>query len=77
LHLDPGDFLLLYTDGVTDATDAQQQEFGMERLEQVVLDHRQAPVVELMAALERAIQDFVGSTAPFDDLAIVVAKCQS
>jgi hypothetical protein len=46
-------------------------------LQRVVLDHRQAPVVELMAALERAIQDFVGSTAPFDDLAIVVAKCQS
>jgi sigma-B regulation protein RsbU (phosphoserine phosphatase) len=77
LHLNPGDFIVLYTDGVTDATDAEQQEFGMERLERIVLDHRQAPVVELMAALEQAIQDFVGSTAPFDDLAIVVAKCQS
>jgi serine phosphatase RsbU (regulator of sigma subunit) len=48
----------------------------MERLERIVLAHRQAPVVDLVAALEQAIQDFVGSTAPFDDLAIVVAKCQ-
>jgi sigma-B regulation protein RsbU (phosphoserine phosphatase) len=77
LHLDPGDFILLYTDGVTDATDAQQEEFGMERLEQVVLDHRQAPVGELMGALQQAIQDFSGSTAPFDDVAIVVARCQT
>jgi sigma-B regulation protein RsbU (phosphoserine phosphatase) len=77
LRLNPGDFLLLYTDGVTDATDARQQGFGMERLERVVLDYRQAPVVELIAGLQHAIRDFVGSMAPFDDLAMVVAKCQA
>jgi sigma-B regulation protein RsbU (phosphoserine phosphatase) len=76
LHLDSGDFILLYTDGVTDATDAQMQDFGLERLERVVLDHRQAPVVEIIAALEQAIHDHAGSTAPFDDIAIVVTKCQ-
>jgi len=76
LHLNPGDFILLYTDGVTDATDAHLQDFGMERLQCVVLDYRRAPAVEIIAALEQAIHDFVGSTAPFDDIAIVVTRCQ-
>jgi sigma-B regulation protein RsbU (phosphoserine phosphatase) len=77
LHLNPGDFFLLYTDGVTDATDAQLQDYGMERLEGIILDHRDASAADIMAALEQAIHDFAGSVTPFDDIAIVVAKCQS
>ncbi len=75
LSLNPGDFLLLYTDGVTDATDAQEREFGMGRLESVVLDHRHARAADIMSALDQAIHDFAGSAAPFDDIAILVAKC--
>ncbi len=76
LHLNPGDFILLYTDGVTDATDAHEHDFGIERLERVALDYRGAPAEGIVAALEQAVGDFAGSTAPFDDMAIVVAKCQ-
>ena len=75
LHLSRGDFVLLYTDGVTDATDAGLQDFGTERLQRVALDHRHESAVEIMAALEQAIDEFTGSAAPFDDLAIVVVKC--
>jgi sigma-B regulation protein RsbU (phosphoserine phosphatase) len=75
VHLDPGDFVLLYTDGVTDATDAHLQDFGMERLRRVILEHRHAPATDVVAALEQAIGDFAGSTAPFDDTAVVVMKC--
>ncbi|MFQ6101982.1 MAG: PP2C family protein-serine/threonine phosphatase [Anaerolineae bacterium] len=75
LRLNPGDFILLYTDGVTDATDAHGQDFGMERLQRVVLDHRHAPAADVMAVLERAIGDFASSAAPFDDVAMVVMRC--
>lgn len=75
LHLKPGDFMLLYTDGVTDATDAHEQNFGMERLQRVVLENRGASVAGIVSALEQSIEEFVGSIAPFDDVAIVVAKC--
>ncbi len=75
LRLNPGDFILLYTDGVTDVTNAHEQDFGMERLQRVILDHRHAPAADVMAALEQAIGDFAGSTAPFDDMAMVVIKC--
>ena len=70
VQLNSGDFLLLYTDGVTEAPDVQGQEFGLERLRRVVLDHRRASATELMTALNRA----VGNLAPFDDITVVVAK---
>jgi len=75
LHLNPGDFVLLYTDGVTDATDAHERSFGMDRLRTVVLENREATGPEIVSALEQAVQDFVGSMAQFDDVAIVVVKC--
>ena len=74
VHLQPGDFFVLYTDGVPDATDAQERGFGMERLQDVILDHGRAPAVDIVAALEQAIDDFAGPGDPFDDIAIVVAK---
>ena len=74
VQLNHGDFILLYTDGVTDATDAQEQEFGEERLQRVILDQRHAPVANVVAALEQAIGDFAGSTAPFDDVTMMAIK---
>jgi serine phosphatase RsbU (regulator of sigma subunit) len=74
VHLQPGDFIVLYTDGVPDAIDAQERDFGMDRLQRVILDHRRAPAADIVAALEQAIDDFAGPGEPFDDIAIVLAK---
>ena len=75
LRMNPGDFVLLYTDGVTAATDAHERSFGMDRLRTVVLENRRATVPGIVSALEQSIQDFVGPMAQFDDVAIVVVKC--
>jgi len=64
----------LYTDGVTDAADAQVQAFGLERLREAILARRRSPAHEMVAALEQAISDFAGSAAPFDDVAIVAIR---
>ena len=74
VKLHSGDFVLLYTDGVIDAMDAQQREFGEERLRRVVFEQRYAPVEEMVAALEQAVREFVGASAPFDDMTIVGLK---
>jgi len=71
----PGDSLMLYTDGVTDATDAGLQEFGLDRLQRVTLDHRHASAAEMVSALGRALDDFTGSAQQFDDIAALVVKC--
>ena len=70
----PGDFLVLYTDGVTDATDTDLREFGLDRLQHVMLDHRHASAGEIVSALGEALEDFTGSAQQFDDIAAVVVK---
>jgi sigma-B regulation protein RsbU (phosphoserine phosphatase) len=74
VRLEPGEFLLLYTDGVVDALNSQGQPFGMACLQQVILTHSDASATDIVNALENAIHDFAGSAAQFDDIAIVIAK---
>lgn len=73
-RLDSGDFLVLYTDGVTEAMDAQLHEFGEERLQHVLLDNRRAPVEEMAAALERDLSAFTGAATPSDDITFVIVR---
>jgi sigma-B regulation protein RsbU (phosphoserine phosphatase) len=76
LQLDAGDWILLYTDGAIDARDMQGGSFGQERLKRVLLDHKHGSAAEIMAALEVAIHSFTGSTAQFDDIALLVVRRQ-
>ena len=72
--LENGDVLVLYTDGVTDALDGRGREFGLERLQRCIVAHRRRTAEEIVAAIQQAINDFVGDEPPFDDLTLVVAR---
>jgi sigma-B regulation protein RsbU (phosphoserine phosphatase) len=74
VHLDPGDLLLLYTDGVIDALNPQGQALGMARLEAVLGAQGGRPAVEVVQALEGAIARFAGDAAQFDDIAMVAVR---
>lgn len=74
LQLDPGDFLFLYTDGLIDAINEQEKDFGMERVEQVVFQHRNEPASEIIAQLELALFQHSGATTPVDDVTLLMAK---
>ena len=76
VSLDQGDFILFYTDGLVDAVDAEGDRFGMERLQQVLLDNGSSPPVEIIAAIEVALKSFVGQTIQYDDITILVSKRQ-
>jgi serine phosphatase RsbU (regulator of sigma subunit) len=73
-HLEVGDTLVLYTDGVIEASDANQQMFGRERLIEVVRAHRSQTAEELARIIDNAVWDFAGEAPQFDDLTLVVAK---
>lgn len=72
--LEPGDTLILYTDGLIEATDAEEQFFGREQLIEVAERHRHDPPERLVEAIRDAIADFVGDVPQFDDLTLVVAR---
>ncbi len=74
VRLEPGDCMVLYTDGVTDATSVDRQRFGMERLRQVVLRNVPSSATDMVTALEEAVGEFANAAAQFDDMAMVVAK---
>lgn len=74
IQLMRGDFVLFYTDGVTDATNAEVREFGKGRLKQVLLEQRNASAEGIVHALRDALSEFVGSTPQFDDITAVLVK---
>lgn len=74
VHLRPGDTLLLYTDGVTDAQDQSGMEFGLDRLETLLRQHRGAAVHDLIKALTNGIQDHVAGQAPYDDCTLLAVR---
>jgi serine phosphatase RsbU (regulator of sigma subunit) len=74
LELEPGDVLLMYTDGVTDAINAQEEEFGAECLADLVMANRHLPPEALIDEIKRAVTEFAGEGVHFDDLTMVALK---
>jgi sigma-B regulation protein RsbU (phosphoserine phosphatase) len=78
IELAPGDALILYTDGVTEAFDAEYQEFGLHRLQEVVaaelVADPAASADTLLAAIGVAQQAFVQDTTQFDDQTLFIIK---
>ena len=72
--LSPGDILLLYTDGVTEATNRGNEEFGEERLAGLVRRESALPAKELVRALRGALEAFSDGRPLSDDTTIVACK---
>ncbi|MCC6164464.1 MAG: PP2C family protein-serine/threonine phosphatase [Acidobacteria bacterium] len=72
--LQPGDVLVLYSDGVSEAQTATFDEFGPERLADIVDRQRWRPAQEITAAILAAIDAFVEGAPQFDDITLMVIK---
>jgi phosphoserine phosphatase RsbU/P len=66
LELAPGDLMILYTDGVTEAMSPSGEEFGADRFAEVCARHRARGLKALSRALEEELESFASGT-PFDD----------
>jgi phosphoserine phosphatase RsbU/P len=74
LVMAPGDTLVLYTDGWTEAANARGEEYGLERLESVFSKERGAPLEVMASALERDVEAFAGGTPFADDRTLLLAR---
>jgi sigma-B regulation protein RsbU (phosphoserine phosphatase) len=74
LRLEPGDVLTLYTDGVTEALDHEDVEFGEERLQQVLRERSYLGAREIRDEIYREVLAFAGDRPQADDLTMVVLK---
>jgi len=74
LAFEPGDVLVLYTDGATEATNASGEEFGPERLAQAVKKLYDRPARELIAGLQLEILEWTNNVGSHDDVTFFVIK---
>jgi len=68
--------LVLYTDGVTEASRADGEEFGACRLLETLRAHDHLPVQSLLQAIVAAVQQFTSGEQQ-DDITLVIARCKA
>jgi phosphoserine phosphatase RsbU/P len=73
-RMEPGDVLVLYSDGVTEAADPQGDDFGEQRLGELVASLRDRPSSEIVKAIHDAVTAFTQGAPAADDITVVVAR---
>jgi serine phosphatase RsbU (regulator of sigma subunit) len=74
IMFEPGDFLIQYTDGINEAMDASQKEYGLERLESVVIRGAGLSAEGLTSAVMNDVSAFVGDAPRSDDMTLLAMK---
>lgn len=74
MHLDVGDLLCLYSDGITEASSPADEEFGLERLEELLCRSAARPLDEVLAAIDGAVTSFSHGLPQGDDQTVVMLR---
>jgi serine phosphatase RsbU (regulator of sigma subunit) len=75
-QLAPGDTLVMYTDGVTEAASEAEEEFGEDRLIEILRRQRHLPVPRLLETIVATVQEF-SERKQADDITLVIGRCRS
>ncbi|MCK4907973.1 MAG: serine/threonine-protein phosphatase, partial [Spirochaetes bacterium] len=69
-----GDMMILYTDGIIEANNMNNDEFGIERFEKTVANFRHMPPAELAGKITDEIEKFISGAPQFDDMTLFIFK---
>lgn len=72
ISINPGDFLVLYTDGIPEAQDAMGSFFGEEKLVEIVQENTARSAYEIQNSILEGIEKFVGDSPQFDDITLMI-----
>jgi sigma-B regulation protein RsbU (phosphoserine phosphatase) len=73
-QLKDGDALILYSDGISEARNAQGEEFGLDRLTRTVIENNHLPAAALRDQIEGALSRFTQGAQATDDITLVIIK---
>jgi serine phosphatase RsbU (regulator of sigma subunit) len=73
-RIETGDMLVIYSDGVTEATNQNYDEFGEERFIEILKANRHKPAAEIVTVVTQALTEFAAGAPQADDITLVVAK---
>ena len=71
LQLEPGDVLYVYTDGVPEAINTSEEQYGTDRMLNILSANRDATMAELLTDVKADIESFVGDAEQFDDITMM------
>ena len=71
IDLKPGDCLYVYTDGIPEAINVDEEQFGTDRMLDVLNENKDASMTDLLAAVKAGVDKFVGEAEQFDDQTMV------
>ncbi len=74
VRLEPGDILLIYSDGVTEAMSSTSEEFGEDRLREFLRESRALSPVDMVDSLIQRVREFSNRGKPTDDVTVVVMR---
>jgi sigma-B regulation protein RsbU (phosphoserine phosphatase) len=74
VELSPGDVLLVFTDGVPEAHNPESEEFGEERLQQLLRQTAHLSADEIGARISAEMKDWIRDAEQYDDLTFIVMK---
>jgi sigma-B regulation protein RsbU (phosphoserine phosphatase) len=76
IRVEAGDLLVVYSDGIVEASDAHDQEFGEERLIAEIGRNWRKPPAEICESILASTNDFLGSEAPQDDQTLLIVRLE-
>ncbi len=74
IHAQQGDVFVFFSDGIVDASNSRDEQFGRSRVEHVIAKNAGGSAQEIVDAIFKAIEDFAAGVEVFDDQTIVVLK---
>ncbi|HOG64030.1 MAG TPA: SpoIIE family protein phosphatase [Spirochaetota bacterium] len=74
LDIEPGDIIVMYTDGIVEANNMLEQEFGMDRFEEEILACRHLPADAMARHILQRVNAFAAETPQFDDMTLFIFK---
>ncbi|MES2960706.1 MAG: SpoIIE family protein phosphatase [Pseudomonadota bacterium] len=77
LEMQPGDVLLLLSDGIYEQHESGGEMFGEQRVERILLEHRDGPLADLSVRLLAAVQAFAAGVPQEDDITLVLLRRQA
>ncbi|UCE24525.1 MAG: serine/threonine-protein phosphatase, partial [Candidatus Zixiibacteriota bacterium] len=74
LNLAPGDWVIQFTDGINEARNGADEEFGMERFIEILQSSRDLPADKMIDAVVNDVENFVGDAPQYDDITLLALK---
>lgn len=73
-EISPGDLMVLYTDGVTEAEDGQREQYGIGRFKESIVRHQDLATKDIIARLFEDVTRWIGQAPIYDDITMVVVR---